>query len=131
MPPTSKASGRCTTPSSRTPTCRSSACSARWPARARAIVAARVDEVVGYATGTVTPDGDGYIDFVAVDERSRGTGAGVALVTELSRHLLATAPNGRVNLTVQGHRSPARALYAARLGFTVDVAFRGHRRRPD
>ncbi len=37
---------------------------------------------------------------------------------------------GRVNLTVQERRAPARALYSA-LGFRIDAAFRGYRSLPN
>jgi ribosomal protein S18 acetylase RimI-like enzyme len=95
-----------------------------------ALVAADADgRLLGYATGRVQADGEGYIDFVAVDPAARGTGAGRALVQALSEPLLAASSTGRVNLTVQEHRTPARALYA-RLGFRVDAAFRGYRSRP-
>jgi ribosomal protein S18 acetylase RimI-like enzyme len=85
--------------------------------------------LLGYATGRVQADGEGYIDFVAVDPAARGTGAGRALVQSLSEPLLDASTTGRVNLTVQEHRAPARALYE-RLGFRVDAAFRGYRSRP-
>ena len=94
-----------------------------------AIVTTDADgDVTGYASGKVNPDGDGYIDFVAVDPAARGTGAGRTLVTALSRRLAPDVTTGRINLTVQEHRSPARALYA-RLGFHVDVAFVGYRKK--
>jgi ribosomal protein S18 acetylase RimI-like enzyme len=82
--------------------------------------------VAGYAAGQVHEDGEGFIDFVAVDEAARGTGVGRRLVTALSRRLVKAAPQGRVALTVQDHRAPARALYR-RLGFRPDgslVAYR-------
>ena len=67
------------------------------------------------------PDGEGYIDFVAVDPAARGAGAGRRLVTELAGDLLPTSTTGDAcTSTVQDHRAPARALYAA-LGFRVDV----------
>ncbi|HEU4839794.1 MAG TPA: GNAT family N-acetyltransferase, partial [Ilumatobacteraceae bacterium] len=80
----------------------------------------------GYAAGRVQPDGCGYIDFVAVDPAARGAGAGRRLVTGLVRRLLPHAPKREVHLTVQEHRTPARALYAA-LGFRPDVGFVGYR----
>lgn len=91
-----------------------------------AVVIERDGAAAGYATGTVTPDGDGYIDFVAVRKDMRSAGAGRTLVAALSRQLLQGSTTGRINLTVQEQREPARALYA-RLGFTVDDAFRGYR----
>jgi ribosomal protein S18 acetylase RimI-like enzyme len=95
-----------------------------------ALVAVGADgRLLGYATGRIQADGEGYIDFVAVDPAARGTGAGRALVQALSEPLLGASSTGRVNLTVQEHRTPARALYA-RLGFRVDAAFRGYRSRP-
>jgi ribosomal protein S18 acetylase RimI-like enzyme len=85
------------------------------------LVAARGDaggaaRLAGYAAGQVHADGEGFIDFVAVDPAARGSGLGRQLVTDLTRRLIDRASLGRVCLTVQDHRAPARALYA-RLGF--------------
>lgn len=86
-----------------------------------------VDEAgAGYAAGKVQPDGEGYIDFVAVRPDARGTGSGRRLVVELTRRLLAACATGRVNLTVADHRAPARALYE-RLGFRTDESFVAYR----
>ena len=59
----------------------------------------------GYAAGRVQPDGNGYIDFVAVDPRG-AAGTGRRLVTGLVRRLLPRAPKREVHLTVQEHRTP-------------------------
>ena len=83
----------------------------------------------GYAAGRVQPDGEGYIDFVAVEPATRGTGAGRRLVVGLTTRLLPATATGRVHLTVQDHRAPAHALYSA-LGFRLDASFRGYRTRP-
>jgi ribosomal protein S18 acetylase RimI-like enzyme len=72
--------------------------------------------VAGYAAGEVHDDGEGFIDFVAVDPASRGTGVGRQLVVAITRQLLDRSMLGRVCLTVQDHRTPARTLYE-RLGF--------------
>lgn len=82
--------------------------------------------IAGYAAGQVHDDGEGFIDFVAVDPAARGTGLGRRLVTALTRHLLARSPLGRVCLLVQDHRRPARALYE-RLGFRPDGSFVAYR----
>jgi GNAT superfamily N-acetyltransferase len=82
--------------------------------------------LVGYAAGQVHEDGEGFVDFVVVAPSARGTGLGARLVAALGRRLLARASLGRVCLTVQDHRAPARALYA-RMGFRPDgslVAYR-------
>lgn len=83
-------------------------------------------EVAGYAAGNVQPDGDGYIDFLAVDVAARGGGIGRRLVLALGRRLLVASSSRRVHLTVHEHRTPARALYAS-LGFRVGTAIRGYR----
>jgi hypothetical protein len=44
--------------------------------------------VAGYAAGEVHDDGEGFIDFVAVDPASRGTGVGRQLVVAITRQLL-------------------------------------------
>ena len=93
------------------------------------LVAEGVDGAfAGYIAGRVQPDGEGYIDFVAVDPAGRGTGVGRRLITGLVRRVLPATTTGRVSLTVQEHRAPARALYES-LGFRVDLAFRGYRNR--
>ena len=82
----------------------------------------------GYVAGRVQPDGDGYLDFVAVDPTARGSGMGRRLIVELTRQVLPATTTGRVNLTVQTHRAAARSLYES-LGFREDAAFRGYRSR--
>jgi ribosomal protein S18 acetylase RimI-like enzyme len=82
--------------------------------------------VAGSAASEVHGDGEGFIDFVVVDPAARGAGVGRQLVVALTRELLGRASLGRVGLTVQDHRTPARALYA-QLGFRPDgslVAYR-------
>lgn len=82
-------------------------------------------EVIGYCSGQVhdDDDGEGIIDFVAVDEAARGRGTGRLLTTALTRELLDRSSQRCVALVVQDKR----ALYAA-LGFRTDmslVAYRG------
>jgi GNAT superfamily N-acetyltransferase len=66
--------------------------------------------VAGYAAGEVHDDGEGFIDFVAVDPASRATGVGRQLVVAITRQLLDRSMHGRVRLTVQDHRTPARTF---------------------
>jgi ribosomal protein S18 acetylase RimI-like enzyme len=82
----------------------------------------------GYAAGRVTPDGEGYIDFVAVQEEDRGAGLGRRLVTALVARLVAAGARKQVCLTVQEHREGARRLYAT-LGFEVDIVIVGYRKK--
>jgi ribosomal protein S18 acetylase RimI-like enzyme len=82
--------------------------------------------VAGYAAGEVHDDGEGFIDFVAVDPAMRGTGVGRQLVVTITRQLLERSMLGRVGLTVQDHRTPARALYE-RLGFRPDGSLIAYR----
>jgi len=81
---------------------------------------------VGYATGEVRDDGEGFIDFVAVDPNARGRGIGRRLVVAITRELMSRSPHGRVALAVHDRRATARALYE-RLGFSLEesvVAYR-------
>jgi ribosomal protein S18 acetylase RimI-like enzyme len=82
--------------------------------------------VAGYAAGEVHGDGEGFIDFVAVDPAARGAGLGRQLVVAITRQLLDRSSLGRVCLTVQDHRTPARALYE-RLGFRRDETLIAYR----
>lgn len=93
------------------------------------LVAEDADRVVGYAAGEVHDDGEGFIDFVAVDPGAQRHGVGRRLVMALTRQLIERSTNGRVCLTVQDHRAPARALYE-RLGFRHDAALVGYRSWP-
>lgn len=94
---------------------------------ARTVLVAEQDgHVVGYAAGEVHEDGEGFLDFLAVGPTARRSGLGRRLAVAITRQLLAESPLGRVALTVQDHRAPARALYE-RLGFRPDgvlVAYR-------
>lgn len=82
----------------------------------------------GYAAGRVTPDGEGYIDFVAVEETARGAGLGRRLVIALVARLAAAGARKQVCLTVQEHRAGARRLYEA-LGFEAEIVIVGYRKK--
>jgi ribosomal protein S18 acetylase RimI-like enzyme len=84
--------------------------------------------LAGYVTGHVLPDGEAYLDFVAVDPDERRNGVGRRLVVTATRALLDRAPSGRLCLTVQDHRVAARHLYES-LGFRHDATLVGYRRR--
>jgi ribosomal protein S18 acetylase RimI-like enzyme len=82
--------------------------------------------VVGYVAGLVHPDGEGYIDYVAVDPADRGNGLGRRLVMALTAALMDASPLDVVALTVDDDRAPARALYAS-LGFATAASFVAYR----
>jgi ribosomal protein S18 acetylase RimI-like enzyme len=86
--------------------------------------------VVGYAAGRIHPDGEGYIDFLAVSPSCRRTGLGRRLVIALARQLIVRAPQGRVCLSVRDERTAARALYAE-LGFRTLLSMVGYRAGPE
>ena len=81
--------------------------------------------VVGYAAARVLPDGEGYIDFLAVDPVARGHGVGEALVTSLVHALGDRGARPRVCLVVDDRRGAARSLYN-RLGFTEETVIVGY-----
>jgi ribosomal protein S18 acetylase RimI-like enzyme len=82
--------------------------------------------IVGYVAGEVHADGEGFIEFVAVGPATRGGGVGRQLVMAATRRLLDRSPLGRVGLTVQDHRLPARRLYE-QLGFRSDGSLIAYR----
>ena len=82
---------------------------------------------LGYAAGRVQPDGDGYLDYLAVSDAARGKGAGRDLLVAIGRWLVENAPHHDVHLTVQDHRAPARRLYES-LGFTLQLSMVGYSR---
>jgi ribosomal protein S18 acetylase RimI-like enzyme len=84
--------------------------------------------IVAYAAGQVHGDGEGFIDFVAVDPAWHRQGLGRQLVMTVARTLLMRSTRQRVSLGVQDHRTAARSLYA-QLGFRSDGSFIGYRSR--
>jgi ribosomal protein S18 acetylase RimI-like enzyme len=84
--------------------------------------------IVGYAAGRVLADGEGYIDFIAVDPAARGRRVGEALVTSLVQALGDQGARPRVCLVVDERRVAARSLYK-RLGFTEETVIVGYRGR--
>lgn len=90
------------------------------------LVAERDGSIAGYASGTVHEDGEGYLDYLAVDPGARRGGVGEALLLAIVPALLGASPKGQVALTVQGGRAGARALYE-RLGFRSDGVIVGYR----
>ena len=98
-------------------------------ARGEAIVLlseAATGEIEGYVAGRVQPDGEGYVDFLAVDPSARRRGLGRSLMLELTSRLLARATAPRICLTVRDSFGPARALYDS-LGFRLDASIVGYR----
>lgn len=81
--------------------------------------------VSGYIAGQIQPDGDGYIDFLAVHPDDRGGGIGRSLVEAITRVLLTRSAKQRVCLTVRADRHSANALYR-RLGFTCEATMVGY-----
>ncbi|MFN0089303.1 MAG: GNAT family N-acetyltransferase [Acidimicrobiales bacterium] len=86
-------------------------------------------KIDGYIAGRIRPDGDAYIDFLAVAPSERRSGLGRRLVVTLCRQLVAESTTQRVCLTVQTTRSPARALYES-LGFEQEIAIIGFEAPP-
>lgn len=97
--------------------------------RGEATVLALVEasRLTGYAAGRSDATGEGYVDFVGVDEPARGAGRGRRLVTAICRCLLEQS-GSKVALTVYEDNLAALALYD-RLGFEVVASIVGYRRR--
>ena len=83
---------------------------------------------LGYAAGRVQADGEGYLDFIAVADAARGRGAGRDLMVAVCRPVVAASTTGKLHLTVQDHRTPARRLYES-LGFERSLSIVGYRHK--
>ncbi len=90
------------------------------------LVAHDAARAVGYVSVEVQAGGNGYIDFLGVDEQHRGRGLGRALVAGA---LAALAGRGiaTADLTVRESNAAARGLYGS-LGFTEVRLLRPYRR---
>lgn len=87
------------------------------------LVASAGSEVVGYVAAEREVGGDGYVDFLGVDEAARGAGTGGVLVDLACRELRDRYGCVVVNLTVRESNAPARRLYR-RLGFVEERLIR-------
>jgi ribosomal protein S18 acetylase RimI-like enzyme len=92
------------------------------------VVAADGAQLLGYAAGRVQPDGEGYLDFIAVADVARGRGVGRDLMAAICTTVISGATTGKLHLTVQDHRAPARRLYES-LGFEKSLSIVGYRHR--
>lgn len=88
-----------------------------------------LDGGLGYASAEVKPDGEGYLDFIAVAPEARGQGLSKPLLAAIGRAMLAASPNANVNLTVKEDNAPAVALYED-FGFVRDIELVAYRTRP-
>lgn len=91
----------------------------------RLVLESEPGTIAGYVAFEMQSDGSGYVDFLAVDNKLRGSGFGGALVAESCRRMLADDASF-VHLTVREDNAPARALYA-RLGFAEERVVRPYR----
>jgi ribosomal protein S18 acetylase RimI-like enzyme len=82
------------------------------------LVAVRDGQVVGYVAAEQQEDGEGYVDYLGVDEAIRGRGLGTALV-DLACAQLRARGSSSVHLTVRTSNVAARRVYAA-CGFTEE-----------
>ncbi len=92
------------------------------------VVATDGGRLLGYAAGRVQADGEGYLDFIAVSDDARGRGTGRDLMAAVCRPVIDASTTGKLHLTVQDHRVPARRLYES-LGFVPSLAIVGYRHR--
>ena len=91
----------------------------------RVLVAEDAGRFLGYAAGQVHPDGEGYLDYIAVPDAARGHGAGRDLLIAIGRWFVDAAPHHDLHLSVQDHRGPARRLYES-LGLRLELSMVGY-----
>lgn len=90
------------------------------------IVLEREGRVVGYASAELQADGEGYLDFIALEPAARGQGLAKALLAQIGREILGSSPAATVNLTVREDNPAAVAMYES-FGFVRDAELVGYR----
>jgi ribosomal protein S18 acetylase RimI-like enzyme len=90
------------------------------------LVASVGDGIAGYAAGRLQPDGEGYVEYVAVDSARRGEGFGRLLTKVMTAQLMDASPKHQVSLNVRGDNVEAFGLYKT-LGFAIDASIVGYR----
>ena len=96
------------------------------PPGSRIVAEDAAGQPIGYASGHIEPDGEGYVDFMAVCPDARGLGDGRRLLAAVCQEVLQRSRVRRVNLTVDTRRRPAIQLYEA-FGFSRVASIGGHR----
>ena len=76
------------------------------------------DSILGYCYATSDSQGEGYIEFIGVDESARGQGVGKQLLLTALHWLFAAKNRPQVGLTVLDYRTNAQKLYEA-VGFAL------------
>lgn len=76
------------------------------------------DTILGYCYAASDSQGEGYIEFIGVDEAARGKGVGKQLLLTALHWLFAAKNMPQVGLTVLDYRTNAQKLYEA-VGFEL------------
>lgn len=76
------------------------------------------DSILGYCYAASDSQGEGYIEFIGVDEAARGKGVGKQLLLTALHWLFAERNMPQVGLTVLDYRTNAQKLYEA-VGFQL------------
>ena len=84
---------------------------ARLNAHNKVFIVADGDALQGYIYARIDTGGDGYIDFLGVEESARRQGIGRRLITAATHWLLSFPSVRQVALTVNGRNAAAIALY--------------------
>ncbi|CAG0994472.1 hypothetical protein ARNL5_03511 [Anaerolineae bacterium] len=87
------------------------------------------DTLLGYVYAKIDTGGEGYIDFVGVDEATRRRGIGKRLVVAATRWLLSFENVQQVSLTVGSTNRAAIELYL-KIGFEHLWTLTAYRKRP-
>jgi ribosomal protein S18 acetylase RimI-like enzyme len=95
--------------------------------RHKAFIVAEDGALQGYLYGRIDTGGDGYIDFLGVEESARRRGIGRRLITAATRWLVSIPGVRQVALTVNGTNTPAIALYTY-LGYEHLYTLQAHRK---
>jgi ribosomal protein S18 acetylase RimI-like enzyme len=85
------------------------------------------DSLGGYIYAQVDSGGDGYIDFLGVEESVRRQGIGRQLITAATHWLLSLPGVQDIRLTVNGDNTPAIALYSG-LGYEHVCTLQAYRK---
>ncbi|MFN8420150.1 MAG: GNAT family N-acetyltransferase [Anaerolineae bacterium] len=93
----------------------------------RILVVTADDQLQGYVYARLDESGQGYIDFIGVNEAARRRGIGRTLTIAACRWLLTFPDVQTISLTVNSQNSAAQALYKS-LGFQIERSLQAYRK---